>query len=301
MDAKKEQILAAKVSICGWIVLFIVPLIAGIVTDSITLLLDASQGFVTLAISFLVRISLGKINKPPDDFYHFGYGKYEPMTIAMQGIMMILTCIICIKFAVQDIVHPEDITRYDIPIIAACISGIIGLAIAFYIRYIAVKTHSIVLRTSSFSWFIDCVLSFAIFAGFLFGFMLKKKGYNNVTPYVDPVMAIILALSFMVVPIKIVIENILELLDAAPPKHITDNIKKIVEQCKPGHFVVDSLKIRKAGEKIFLNLCFLTDENLTVREIRHSNYAFEKELLSKLPHCDILIHHKAIHEEKPAA
>lgn len=299
-NTNSKQMLAAKISIFGWIVLILISLSAGIITDSVTLILDASQGLVTLVVAFLVRITLEKIDKPPDDFYHFGYGKYEPLTIALQGVMIILTCIISIKFAVQDIFHPDDIDHYDVAIIAAFLAGIISLVIASYIRHTALKTGSDILKSSSLTWLIDCVLSFGIFIGFLFGLILNRLGYTRATPYVDPVMAIILALFFIAAPLKTIKTSIFELLDAAPAIHIRDNIKKIIEQCKPQHFAVDRLRIRKAGRRIFLDICFITDENLTVRDVRHLTANFEKDFIAKVPGCDIVIHHKSIREKKSA-
>lgn len=292
-----KQVIAARISIAGWIIIIVISLAAGLIVDSITLLLDASQGLVTLIVALFVHFSLKKLENPPDDFYHFGYEKYEPFTIALQGIMIILTCLIGVKFAIQDIIHPEDIARYDIPITAAFLSAFISLSIALYMRHISITTNSSILRISSITWFIDCALSFGILLGFLFGFSLHRMGYTKATPYVDPVMAIILALIFVVTPMKTVKNNILELLDAAPPHHIKRRMKDLIDQHKPKSFIIDRLRMRKAGKKIFMDILFLTRDGHSLEEIRHLISGFEKEICLKFPDCDLVIHHKPLHDK----
>lgn len=284
---------AARVSIIGWIVIVVISLTAGIITDSVTLLLDASQGLVALIVAVLVKVALQKINRPPDDDYHFGYGKYEPFIITLQGVMIIVTCVISIKFAIQDIIHPDDIDYYNVAISGALLAGIIALFIAVYIRFVASRTHSGVLKISSMGWFADSALSFGILAGFLLGAVLNHLGYTKYPPYVDPIMAILLALSLIVTPVKTVMSNILDLLDAAPAMHIRENIKKTIEECRPHHLCIDKIRMRSVGKKIFMELCFLADENLTVKEIHRSISDFEKELTGKIPYCDMVVHYKS--------
>ncbi|MFH2034524.1 MAG: cation diffusion facilitator family transporter [Candidatus Margulisiibacteriota bacterium] len=289
---EKKQKFAAKVSICGWVIVALVPLAGGLLTDSITLLLDAAQGIVTLGVSVLVYAAVRRMGKPPDENYQYGYDKYGPLTSALQHIMIILTCIICVSFAVQDILHAESITHYGTAVVAALISSLVSIFFAVWIRRMAVVSDSEVLKDSSRMWFLDSALAFGILGGFLLFFLLKGLGFESVGPYIDPLMAIVLALIFMVSPLKPLREDLLDLLDAAPSTKSRDDIKKMIDQVRPRAVNITRLRMRKAGKKVFLEVGFTTDENLSIGQVRDIIFDFEKSLEGKLKNCDIILRYK---------
>lgn len=288
----RQQITAAHISIIGAAIIFLISFVVGIISDSITLLLDAATGMVILFAAFFVRIIIKKIDDPPDHRFNFGYGKYEPFTVALQNIAIMITCLFALKVAIQDIIHPDDVSTYIIPVIASFFSGILALVLGIYLRGVAVRTTSGVLRTSGLHWFSDSIFSFAICAGFVFGMVMREKGYTNISIYVDPVMAIVLSLFLMKLPTKNITVNLLELLDAVPSADIRDKIKKIAEKYKPHSFGIERVRARKAGKRTFVNIGFVVHENLSVKDSRALAENFERDLAAELPHCDIVVYFK---------
>lgn len=294
LESQREQVRAVKASIIGSVTLFLVSAVVGVAVDSITLLLDAAASLVIVFVAFLMRASIKKVHMPPDNLYNFGYEKYEPLTVAVQGVLIIATCIISMKFALQDIIHPDDIHGYGIPVIATFFSGIIGLAIMGYLKKVGARTNSAMIKAASLHWYTDTMLSFGVCAGFLFGFMMQKLGYTGITPYVDPVMAILLALLFIQAPVKTVFRNAAELLDAAPGGDIYNKVKGVVQEYMPKSFGVYRLRARKAGEKIFVDVCFIVKDNLTVLEIEELAGSFERDLKVHIPKSDVVVYFKSV-------
>jgi cation diffusion facilitator family transporter len=297
-ERERQQILATKVSIWGSIILFLISAGAGLAVDSITLILDAAASLVILAVAFLMHFSIKKVHSPPDDLYNFGYGKYEPLTVAVQGGLIIATCVISINFAVQDIIHAEDIHGYGLPVVATFISGLLGVFITGYLKKAGHRTNSAMLRTASLHWHADTVLSFGVCAGFLCGLGLQILGYRNITPYVDPVMAILLALYFIQAPIKSIFHNVSELLDAVPPKDIRDRVKQVVDLYKPKSFGIHRVRTRKAGERIFVDICFIVLPNITINEVEELANSFERDLKQHLPNSDVVVYFKLMRQQR---
>jgi len=291
-ETKRRQMLAVKVSMAGSIILFLISAIAGIAVDSITLILDASASLVILGVALLMNFAVGKIHKPADEIYNFGYGKYEPFTASIQGILIFATCVFSIKIAIQDIIHAEDITDHILPVAATFASGIIGILITFYIKRLSRHTDSNMLKASGMHWFMDTMLSFGVCLGFILGMLLQRAGYLRITPYVDPVMAIILALILAWVPFKTVIHNVRELLDAVPKGDIYSRIKEIVDRRKPAFLEIHRIRMRKAGEKTFLDIIFAAKDNLTVVDTEELAARFDNDIRSYIGNCDILISFK---------
>ncbi|MCK9573342.1 MAG: cation diffusion facilitator family transporter [Candidatus Omnitrophica bacterium] len=293
MTKQKDQFLAARISILGALILFIISAVVGIAVDSITLILDASASLVILATGFLMRFSIKKVHAPPDDLYNFGYHKYESLTVVIQNVLIVATCAISIKFAIQDIVHADDVHSYSLPAIATFFSGVLGIFILFYLKVIARKTDSQMIRAASLHWLSDTVLSFGICVGFLFGMFMQNMGYARILPYIDPVMSILLALFFILFTLKAGTYDLFELLDAAPRESIRGKIKTVIDLYRPKSFGVHRLRARKAGKKIFIDVCFLVRDNLTINQIEELAESFERDLKTHLPDSDVVVYFKS--------
>jgi cation diffusion facilitator family transporter len=288
-DTRKLQLRAARLSIFGSLLLFFISAGVGILVDSITLILDASASLVILATAFMMRFSASRIHRPPDETYHFGYHKYEPLTATLQNALILATCVISIKFAVQDIVHAENVTAYGLPVLATLLSGVIGLFIAGYLRRTARITQSQMVRATSFHWLADTALSFGVCAGFCLGFLMQTLGYDRVTPYIDPAMAIVLALFLMGMPVKVGMHSLFELLDASPSREVSDKIGAAIALYRPQYSDLLRLRIRKAGLKIFVDVCFAVRRDLTVGQAAALAEGFEREVKARLPECDVVV------------
>ncbi|HNV85901.1 MAG TPA: cation diffusion facilitator family transporter [Candidatus Omnitrophota bacterium] len=294
---RRPEVTASHISIAGATLIFLISLAAGIISDSVALLIDAATGLVILMVAFFVRFIIHKIDSPPDHEFHFGYGKYEPLAGVLQNIAILTTCLLGINFAIQDIIHPDDITNYPLSVAASCASGILALGLGVYLRAVALRNRSGVLKTAGTHWFADSVLSFSMCFGFLSGAVLRRLGYENISMYVDPVMAVLLCLALMKLPLQSIAANVSELLDAAPKGEIRHAVKKIVEQHKPDPFRLHRLRFRKAGKRIFLDVCFLTYGKMSIREAETLTDQFEKNIAAEFPHCDVVTSFKSAANE----
>lgn len=288
----QREVRAAHISIAGAVLIFLISLTIGIMVDSVALLLDAGTGLVILLMAFFVRAIINKISNPPDHRYNFGYEKYEPLTVALQNSAIIFTCVLGLVFAVQDIVHPEDVSRYDLPVAATFLCTVIALALAFYLWRVSKKIGSLMLGTSAKQWFIDSALSAGMFVGFLAGTVLLKLGYSNITPYLDPGMAIALALVLMKFPLQALTGNMCELLDGVPAPDIHEKIAKIVEKHKTNFLGLHRMRARKAGRKTFLDIGFMVHGTLTMEQAQTLAEDFEQELAREVPSCDVVVYFK---------
>ncbi|MFA6356056.1 MAG: cation transporter dimerization domain-containing protein, partial [Candidatus Omnitrophota bacterium] len=93
-------------------------------------------------------------------------------------------------------------------------------------------------------------------------------------------------------PIKAVKKNFLELIDAVPSREIREKVKKVVDEYKPKMFGVHRIRTRKAGEKIFVEICFIVKEDVTLREAEAIAADFERDLKTHLHHTDVVVYFK---------
>lgn len=291
-----REIAAAHLSIAGALLIFAVSCGAGIVCDSIALMLDAGTGLVNLLMAFFTRGVIRKIGSPPDHRFNFGYGKYEAFAVAVQNFGIVVTCLIGIIFAVQDIIHAEDIVRYDLPAAAALFCGALALALGLHARRVSLRGGSSVLRSTAMQWFVDAGLSFGMCAGFVVGILLLRMGRREIAPYVDPVMAILLAALFMRFPCRVITAAIAELLDAVPGKEVHDRIRSVAEQYGSRACGIGRMRARRAGKKTFLDIGFIVHGGLTVREAAAMADDFERDLNRAVPGCDATVYFRHLEQ-----
>lgn len=292
-DERKDLAWAARVSAWGAGISFLIAAVVGVMVDSVTLVLDATASLAILASALLMRFSAKKVHAPPDEAFHYGYHKFETLTAVVQQGLILVTCVVSIKFAVQDIVHPEEVKSFGLPAVAMFFSALLSVGVTAYLKRLAKRVRSQMVRASALHWVSDTVLSFGVCAGFVFGLLVRGSAYSGITPYIDPVMAIILAGCLLAPPVKGLLRDLYELLDAAPAREIRDKVRAVVGLYNSRVSGTHRVRVRRAGQKIFVEACFLERETLTLARAGEIAREFEKDLKSHFPDCDVIVHFRS--------
>lgn len=290
--ASKGLARGAWVSIWGASLSFLIAAGVGLMVDSVTLLLEAAASLTILISALLMRFSAQKIHSPPDDAFHYGYHKYETFTSVIERVLIIASCVMSIKFAVQDMIHAEEIESYALPAVAMFFSGLLSLGVMLYLKHLSGRVRSQMIEASALHWLSDALLSFGVSAGFVAGLWIHHAGYSRIAPYVDPVMALVLAGCLLMTPFRGLMGELSELLDAAPSPEVRDKVRGVVDGYKARVAGVHRLRTRKAGQKIFTEVCFLVREDLTAGHAEALAQAFERDLDAHFPGCDVIVHFK---------
>lgn len=250
------------VSIAGLIVLAVIGIASGILTDSITMIIQAFLYIIDAIVAILSLKILKKLTMPPDDEYPFGYYKLEPALVNSQGALMIAGATIGIMFSIQDIIHEDNVGNYFVLFSSTFILLIINLSIWFYLYTNYKRLKSSFLKAASLEWVSNLYETIGIIIGFIICYLMQHSGNNHleqIAPYIDPAMAIILSLFILKIPIKLYKESLVDLLDANPGKEISAKIADLTEGVLKEKFNVESqvaVKLRKAGRGMFLVLSF---------------------------------------------
>ncbi len=287
----KQELFAMRLSLIGCVATAILALVIGICVDSVTLILDSGKRFIAMAAVLLSIFVIKNIHKSADRRYHFGYSKYEPLAVVIEGILIIAVCFMSVKFAIQDIIHSEDILRYDIPIAFTAVCGFFGLFLGLYLRQTGKIVNSSILDANGLGWYLDGLFSFGICAGFTTGSILKTLNYGDLSHYVDPVMTLILVSIIISHPLKTIKHHILELVDASPGEDVEKDVREIAERLKRKYGIsnINRIRLRKAGRKVFIELIFSLKEKENIAKINNVTAEITQELSAKFSHFDVVV------------
>ena len=88
--------------------------------------------------------------------------------------------------------------------------------------------------------------------------------------------------------------NVMELLDAVPAEDIRIRVVKVAENYKPRSYGVHRLRTRKAGERVFVDICFVMNNDTTVKEAGELANSFERDLKAYFGNCDVVVSFKPV-------
>jgi cation diffusion facilitator family transporter len=103
-------ILEAWVSIIGNIVLFIVKLLIGLLTSSISIIADAFHTLSDVVSSMVVLVGFKYGSKEPDQEHPYGHGRLEIIATLVIAILLILTGIEFLKSSIQRFRNPVPVS-----------------------------------------------------------------------------------------------------------------------------------------------------------------------------------------------
>jgi len=250
------------ISIAGLVILSVIGIVSGILTDSATLIIQTFLYIIDVIIAVLSLRILNKLANPPDENYNFGYYKLEPILVNSQGALMIAGAMIGIMFAIQDIIHEDDVKNYFLIFTTTCVVLFINFSIWLYLYFNYRRIKSPFLKAAAMQWLSNLYETVGIIGGFFISYLMQhsaNQAIAKLSPYIDPAMAIILSLFILKIPVKLYKESLVDLLDANPGKNISDEITIYAKNVLKEKFNLESkveIKLRKAGRGMFLILFF---------------------------------------------
>lgn len=289
---QRKELLLLKVATVLTVVYAIIAVTIAIISDSMTLLLDGAYSVIDMLVSFAAILVVRKLQEPPNERYHFGYAKFEPLMTAADGLLLLFLCFMSIFVALQDLMHPEPVDHVGVILVFTATSVFLCLGMGLYMQHAGNKWHSEILVTDSKLWLMEGMVSLGICIAFSIGWIMKRSpGWEEYTSYVDPLTCIAIALFFIVSPFKILKNSLRDLTDACPSQEIMHRVSGLAKfSCeKHGLAAVEWLRLRKSGRRLYLDVSFETQQNhdiKTIDEIRHEISAYMKE---EVPELDVLL------------
>ncbi len=199
---------------------------------------------------------------------HFGYSAIEPTLNLFKSLIIIATCVYAIFGAINQLNSGGNPAKYNL----AAIYGFISTAGCFMVSYIMFKRsrtyHSELVRVDAKTWLVDGVLSGAILIGFISAWWLTHSPWPHLATIVDPLILIILGISALPIPFKVMLESLLEVIHKAPD---TDLIEALRETLKDALSEVDyqtlELRVSKRGRGLYVLVHVIVRTEFEIRTI----------------------------------
>ena len=280
-DLRMEKLIL-KVSFTGSLLLLIAEIIMAFVSRSQAVIMDCLFDIADIIMlgPFMMLVPL--LYQPVTEKRPYGFSQVESLFLIVKyGALIAIT----VKLVIDNIrlimsgghnINAGAVATFEISM------AVLGLVMYFILRHMNKKLSSPTTKSDLCMWRIDSLSTFGVGIAFIIQIILQGTSFGWISPYLDPLIALIMAVTLIREPIVMFAESIKNLILFAPKKEIVDNIRqKAYEALKKYKYDIEFLDIIKTGRKIWIEV-YITPEGDLV-SISNLKYAHDEiiEELSK--------------------
>lgn len=237
-------------------------------TDSAAIMLDGFFSLIGFGISLLTLRVARLVQQPDDEWFHFGYARFEPLLNLSKGIVILGVCGISLASAIQALLHGGRQLNLGPAVIYSILAVVGCFTVAILLSRAAKKTGSPLIEVEVHTWRIDAIMSLGVLAAFVAAFFVDRTQWSHLVNYVDPALVVILVLAVISTPIRIVIEGLGELLGAAPRESVQREVEEKFEELLAGYPVEKTvLRMERVGRTSYLLAHVVVEPNLELTGI----------------------------------
>lgn len=264
---EREQF-ALKLSIVGTLFMAVLGFGFAYLTNSDAVMLDGVFSLVGFTMSLLTLYVSRLVIRPGDDRFHFGYAHFEPLLNVFKSLIIITICAVALVTAIDVILAGGRLLMLGPALVYAAIASVGCLAIAFYMRNIAILTQSPLVAVDAKGWMIDGILSLTLCLSFLVIYLLQDSAIAKYLVYADSGLVAVLVILSLPIPYKILKENLREVLIMAPAGDTAEEIEKhLTEAARAFQFDNQVVRIQKYGRETYLNVHMVLDKDYAIDTI----------------------------------
>jgi len=285
MNLTTQKKFSAGLSITSNSIIIILKFVAGILSGSISIISEAIHSLSDVLASILTFFAVIRSSEPADAQHPFGHGKYEDMSGFIEGGLIIFAAFFIIFEACKKLLfgNIEDINS-TLGIYVMLFSVVANFFVSGYLFKVAKKSDSVSLYADAQHLRTDIYSSMGVMFGLL---LIKFTGMA----FLDPLIAIVVALVILKTGFSISKETLNNLLDGALPESDIKEIKDIIYQFKSqGVLRYRNLKSRRVGAEKDIEITLIFPKEMTILECHNICDNIEDVVRAKLGCVDISIH-----------
>lgn len=233
--------------------------LAGFFGNSYALIADAIESVFDVFTSVLVWVGLRYASRPPDESHPYGHGKAEPLVASVVALALLGAAILIGVESVQEIRTPHHAPAPFTLVVLVAVVVIKELLFRFVVRA-GESIHSTAVKTDAWHHRSDAITSGAAFVGIAIA-LIGGPGYESADDFAALLAAGVIAFN----AVMLLKPAVAELLDAAPPKEIEDEVRAAASRVQ-GVLGLDKCIVRKVGLDLYVDLHVRVRGELTVRE-----------------------------------
>jgi len=245
-------------------------------TNSVGLLSDAMESLVNLAGASFALWMVTVARAPPDDEHPYGHHKAEYFSSGFEGVLIFAAAVAIIWAAVPRFVAPQPLQALGLGLSLSVISSVLNGLLAWAMLRTGRAERSMALEGDARHLFTDVWTSVGVVAAVL---LVPLTGW----PWLDPAIAIAVALNIVREGINLVRTSADGLMDHALEPEVMATIDRTLAQFAHHAIRFDHVVSRRAGHRRFVDLHMHMPALWTLQRAAALRGTVEQALMSAVP------------------
>jgi cation diffusion facilitator family transporter len=242
----------------------------GIVTGSSMIVFDGLYSFASIGLSGLAVLTLRFVRRGPDERFPWGREAAEPVVVVLKATTLGALCVYAAVGGIVDLLGGGRDVELGWAIVYAVIATAASLTVGLLLRR-GTRSESSegpgrdLVRSEAAEWLGDALLSVGVLVGFLFASLLTSRGRSDLAAYVDPAMVVLVSVAFLLVPLRLVIGGVREVLSMSPPEDVQLELRAVVEDVQRRYGLQESfLRAAKVGGRMDIEVDYVVGPGSSV-------------------------------------
>lgn len=259
-------------------------IVSGVFGNSYALIADGIESTSDIVTSLVVWGGLRVAETPADDRHPYGYGKAEALAGVVASLAILIAAILIAVQSVREILTPHHLPHWSTLLVLVLVV-LVKEGLARWTSKIGMEAESGSLQADAWHHRADAISSVAAFVGISIA-LWGGPGYEPADDWAALVACAVIGFTGF----RLLRKTAGDLLDAAPPKAIEDQVREIARGID-GVMAVEKCRIRKSGTSLFVEIHLEVDGQATVDQGHRIGGAARAALRnSELRIADALVH-----------
>lgn len=277
----KYGILSSITGITLNAILFVIKVIASVLTSSISIAADAINNLSDAGSSIITFVGFRLADKPADEDHPFGHGRAEYICSLFVSMLILFMGFELAKSSVSKIIKPQGTVLTTASFIILVISVIAKLWMFFFNKKIAKTINSATVLTTAKDSLSDVLATSTVILSLVAEKLFEIK--------IDGIMGLIVSLFILYTGINTVKDALTPLLGTLPDKKLVSDIKNTILSHKEISGIHDMIIHNYGPNRYMMSVHAEVPCDADVLKIHDTIDLIEREIYSKF-NCNTVIH-----------
>jgi cation diffusion facilitator family transporter len=281
---------AARLLLFVVTILFILKVIVGAVTGSISVWAQAVDSSLDIFAVIITFLTLGFSSKPADREHPFGHGKVEDISALAEALLIFIAAVWIIYEAVHKLINPRPLETVNWGVAVMLFSVVANVVVSQLLFKIGKKTESPALIADAWHLRTDVYTSAGVMAGLAFIWLGSVFLPSTNLVWLDAAAAILVALLICRAALRLTMDAIKDLIDTSPSQEEVMWLSRYLGGWYPTVRSVHRLRTRKSGAERFIDLHVVVDPAMSVTDSHAITEKMTSEIRAQLNGADVTVH-----------
>ena len=261
-------------------------------TGSIGFLSDALESGANIVAAIITLIALVIASKPPDREHAYGHSKAEYLSSGAEGTLILVAAVFIAIQAVTRLQNPEPLQQVGLGLVVSAVAAVANFIVARILLRAGQQHRSTALTADAQHLLTDVWTSIGVIVGVA---LVGLTGWL----WLDPVIALIVAVQIVYTGYKLVREAVNGLMDVALPDEEVSQVLAILDHHLEDGVTYHALRTRQAGVQRFVSVHIQVPGSWSVQKGHELLEAIELDMYEVLAPINVTTHLEPV--EDPAS